>query len=117
MLLFAVDTTPPLWLWIVLTGLPTIAAVIAVRQTQHSYDRKEEENKRIRDREREDDRREQNRREDQLWGYVDSQGIRHVGVVETVGTLQAALERFGTNVQTAKEIVEQNLKNDPAADH
>jgi biopolymer transport protein ExbB/TolQ len=74
--------------------ISAIGAILGVRQNQRQYEKKEQDAKKVREQEREDERREINRREDQLWGYLDSQGIRHVGVVETVATLQKAFEEL-----------------------
>lgn len=89
-LISAADPTP--WLAIF---IPTIISVggywLARRSDRKKLDAKEQAHQ-----------RELDRKEDILWGYVDSQGIRHVGVVDTVKDLRGLLEHFSAELERLK---------------
>lgn len=92
---------PPLWLWFIVGAAPSLFAWVTIRQAQKTYAKKEAESKRELEADKERVRREADRREDQLWGYVDAQGIRHVGVVDTVAELKRAFEEFISDFEQA----------------
>lgn len=50
------------------------------------------------------DRRTQERREDQLWGYTDENGIYHEGVVGVVGKLVVAVEHLDETTEHLDEM-------------
>jgi hypothetical protein len=80
----------PLWLYLVLAVVPSGIAFalyrIEVRRFHQEREADAERQVKV--------QRELDRREDQLWGYIDSQGIRHIGVVDTVNELKKNLGDF-----------------------
>ena len=94
-----IQDSPPLWIYVLLGFLPSAVAFIGYWLAERQAKRKRviEESKRLA--EKKEEQRQNDRKEDQLWGYVDFQGVRHTGIVDTVNDLKQEMNQFLLNFE------------------